>query len=136
MANPENTPNTIPNADEAQAVAAGCALLATVEDADPDAVRERLRALLRTADLPPGALDEAARAFDDHARHIQDDPTAGEADAMGLLRQVKGNVNAAKRTIETCRDAAGENGDLSPAQTAMARKLCESLNLSPTQFGF
>ncbi|MBP2312010.1 TerB family tellurite resistance protein [Azospirillum soli] len=139
MANIDDTPNTAsnigPNEDEAQAVAAGCALLATVEDADPGTVRERLRALLSAANLPPDTLDEAARAFDGHTRHIQDDPTAGEADAMGLLRQVKGDVNAAKRTMETCRDAADGNGGLSPAQAAMARKLCESLNLSPTQFG-
>lgn len=132
MANIDDTPNH----DEAQAVAAGCALLATVEDADPGAVRERLRALLGAANLPPGALDEAARAFDGHARHIRDVPTAGETDAMGVLRRIKGDVNAAKRTMETCRDAAGGDGALSPAQVAMARRLCESLNLSPTQFGF
>ena len=128
--------DSIPNTDEAQAVAAGCALLATVEDADAQAVRNRLRALLRDAELPDGALDETARAFDDHARHIRDDATAGEADAMGILRQVKSDVNAAKRTMDTCRAAAGGDGELSPAQAAMARRLCESLNLSPSQFGF
>lgn len=55
---------------------------------------------------------------------------------MGVLRRIKGDVNAAKRTMKTCRDAAGGDGGLSPAQAAMARRLCESLNLSPTQFGF
>ncbi|WP_448207325.1 TerB family tellurite resistance protein [Azospirillum sp. sgz302134] len=118
-----------PSGEEAQAVAAGCALLATADGADSDGLRDRLRALLRD-DEPSAAV------FDEHARHIRDDTTAGTADAMGVLRRIKGDVNAAKRVIEACVNAAGGGDRLSPAQVAMARSLCESLNLSPTQFGF
>lgn len=125
-----------PDTGEAEAVAAGCALLGTVEGADDTALKERLRALLRAAGSPDDTLAEAARSFDGHARHIRDDATAGEADAMGVLRKVRGDADAAKRTVNTCLAATGGPGALSPAQAAMARRLCESLNLSPTQFGF
>lgn len=61
---------------------------------------------------------------------------AGEAGAMGVLRKVRGDADTARKTINACLDAAGGTGRLSPAQAAMARRLCESLNLSPLQFGF
>ncbi|MBP2294241.1 tellurite resistance TerB family protein [Azospirillum rugosum] len=119
-------PNGDLTGDDAPAVAAGCALLATAGDADASTLRGRLQAM-----LPADAL----RAFDDHARHIQDNATAGEADAMGVARQAKGDVNGAKRVFSACLNAAGGIDALSPAQATKARSLCESLNLSPTQFG-
>ena len=121
---------------DAPAIAAGCALLATAGDADSSALRGRLQERLRAAPLSDGALAEAIRAFDDHVRHIQDDATAGEADAMGVARQCKGDVNGATRVFNACVAAAGGVDALSPAQAAKARSLCESLNLSQTRFGF
>lgn len=121
--------------DDAPAIAAGCALLATAENADASALRGRLQGLLRGAPLPEDASAQALQSFDDHSLHIQENATAGEADAMGVLRQAKGDVNGAKRVFSACLNAAGGVGALSPAQAAKARSLCESLNLSPTQFG-
>ncbi len=130
-----DTTNGALTGEDAPAIAAGCALLATAGDADASALRDRLHALLRAAPLPEDASAAALQSFDGNVRHIQDDATAGEADAMGVARQAKGDVNGAKRVFGACLNAAGGIDALSPAQAAKARSLCESLNLSPTQFG-
>ncbi|WP_207458121.1 TerB family tellurite resistance protein [Azospirillum sp. SYSU D00513] len=117
------------------AVAAGCALLGSVDGADAAGVGGRFRTLLDGADLPDQSLTEAASAFDRHSGRIRDNQDIGEEEAIAALRAVKGDADLARQTAEACLQLAREGDELAPAQSHMARRLCESLNLSPTQFG-
>ena len=117
------------------AVAAGCALLGSVDGADAHGVAERMRSLLDQSDLSDEKLSEAASAFDRHARRIREASDIGEEEAVAALRAVKGDVTLARNTVETCFRVARDGETFAPAQSGMARRLCESLNLSPTQFG-
>ena len=106
------------------ALAAGCALLAAAEDADADGIRARLTAAGGPAD-----------AFDATLERLRGDATVADDEALATVRAVKGDAALAQRLARACCALAAHDGDLSPAQTAAARRLCEALNLSPTQFG-
>lgn len=107
-------------AADSEALAAACALMAAADGADPDAIRAR---------LPDPA------GFDGTLERLRGDAPVAEEEALATVRTVKGDVEAAKAVARGACALASADGELTPAQADTARRLCEALNLSPTQFG-
>jgi tellurite resistance protein len=107
------------------ALAGAAALLAAAAGADPGTVRVRLER----------ASPQAVEAFDQHLEHILENAAKGETAALQVLHPVKGDVEAASRIMDAVLGAGGEVPELAPAQVAAARRICETLNLSPARFG-
>ena len=105
------------------ALTAACALMAAAEGADPPGIRARLDGL------------GDPRAFDDTLERLRGDAAVADEEALAAVRVAKGDVEEAKRVARGCCALATADGDLSPAQADTARRVCEALNLSPTQFG-
>jgi len=97
--------------------------MAAAEGADSAGIRARLAGLGDTA------------AFDATLNRLRGDAAVADDEAMAAVRAVKGDAEAAKRVARGCCALASADGDLSPAQADTARRICEALNLSPTQFG-
>ncbi|HYD70033.1 hypothetical protein [Azospirillum sp.] len=110
-------------AEAMAAVAAGCALLAVAEGADADAIRARL-------DGAPAAT------FDEALQRLRAGGPVAEDEALTTVRAVKGDAAQAQAVARACCRRAANGDELAPAQVAAARRICEALNLSPTQFGF
>jgi len=106
-----------------QALTAACALMAAAEGADADGIRSRLDGL------------GDPKAFDETLERLRGDAAVADEEALAAVRAVKGDVEEAKRVARGCCALASADGDLSPAQADTARRICEALNLSPTQFG-
>ncbi|HYE49344.1 MAG TPA: hypothetical protein VEB20_07135 [Azospirillaceae bacterium] len=104
------------------ALAAAAALLAAADGADPGAVRRRLE-----------RAGGPVAAFDDHLAHLGRKEEAGEEAAFQALHPVKGDAGAAAALMEAVMAAGGDA--LTPAQADAARRVCETLNLSPTRYG-
>ncbi|WP_207479659.1 hypothetical protein [Arenibaculum pallidiluteum] len=106
------------------ALAAGAALLAAADGADAAALRRRL------GSDDPGLLD----AFDRHLGHLRESD-GGDVAVVQALGPAKGDAAAAAGVMEALLRAAGGPGAMAPGQVAAARRVCETLNLSPTRFG-
>ncbi|WP_158045327.1 tellurite resistance TerB family protein [Skermanella pratensis] len=107
------------------ALAAAAALLAIAEGADAGAVRARVAK----------AGSGTAEAFDRHLAHLRENRRKGEMAALQALHPVKGDARAATELMETLLGDCEPEEELAPAQVAAARRVCETLNLSPTRFG-
>ena len=119
---PDRERATLRGADP-QALAAACALMAAAEGADPAGIRARLDGL--------GDPD----LFDSMLERLRGDSAVAGDEALAAVRTVKGDVEEARRVVRGCCALASADGELSPAQADTARRVCEALNLSPTQFG-
>ncbi len=108
---------------DAPALSAACALMAAAEGADTAGIRARLA----------GLGDPAV--FDGTLERLRGDTPVAEEEALSAVRAVKGDAEAAKSVARGCCALASADGDLAPAQIDTARRICEALNLSPTQFG-
>ncbi|QQP91751.1 hypothetical protein IGS68_11335 [Skermanella sp. TT6] len=107
------------------ALAAAAALLGVAEGADAGAVRA----------LVAKAGDGTAETFDRYLAHLREDREKGEMAALQALHPVKGDAQAATELVETLLGGGKPEEKLAPAQIAAARRICETLNLSPTRFG-
>jgi len=106
-------------------LAAASALLGTTEGAKLQALRIPME-----RDGPP-----VVETFDSYVSHLRDDPEKGKIAVLQVLHPVKGDADAASRLMQTLLESAGGVEELAPAQTAAAREICETLNLSPSRFG-
>ncbi|HYC02243.1 MAG TPA: hypothetical protein VED40_03065 [Azospirillaceae bacterium] len=111
--------------DMGEALAAAAALLAVADGGDADAVRGRLRA------KAPGAV----AAFDGHVAHLREGGAGGEESAIQSLHPVKGDAATAAALMESVLETGGGVDALAPGAQAAARRVAETLNLSPTRFG-
>lgn len=107
-----------------QALAAAAALMAAADGADEGGVRARL------GETRPAALG----AFDGFMAHVREGRERGEDAAFQALHPAKGDASTASGLMEATLACGGASG-LVPAQAAMARRICEALNLSPSRFG-
>jgi tellurite resistance protein len=107
------------------ALAGAAALLAAAAGADPEPVRARLE----------GSGPQVVEAFDQYLEHFSGDADTAETAAFQVLHPVKSDVEAASRIMDAVLSAGGGANELAPVQVAAARRICETLNLSPTRFG-
>ncbi len=108
--------------DGMAALAAAAALLAAADGADEGKVRERLRG-------------KAVEGFEEQLGHLREDAERGEIAAFQAIKPMRGDAERAFDLMRAVMDAGGGTRALAPAQAATARRICEALNLSPTQFG-
>jgi tellurite resistance protein len=108
-----------------EALAAAAALMAGADGAEEGSLRARL------GQGRPAAL----AAFDGFLAHVREGRERGEDAAFQALHPVKGDASTASSLMSAALALGGGTAGLVPAQAAMARRICETLNLSPARFG-
>jgi tellurite resistance protein len=106
------------------ALAASAALLAAADGADTQVLQTSLER----------AGQQSAEEFSGFLDHLREDPGKGKMAALQSLHPVKGDARAASQVMELLLQGAGGVKGLAPAQIAVAREICETLNLSPSRF--
>lgn len=118
-----------------KAISAMCALVAFA-DGSVDAVEKQKMVgfIIRSEDLKVFKVSEIITEFNKHIDNLEFDVGVGEAEALKVIKAIKGDADACKSLILVGCAIGRSDDNFDEDEKNVVRKVCKELDLKPSDF--
>ena len=118
------------------AVVAGCALVAAADgNIDSSEKQKMVGFIQRSEALKVFKTSDVIDRFNHFAGGFEFDPMIGKQEAINAMIKIKGNQEEARMCVTVCCAIGAADGNFDKNEQQVVRDICNSLALSPTEFG-
>ncbi len=118
------------------AVVAGCALVAAADgNIDSSEKQKMVGFIQRSEALKVFKTNEVVDRFNNFAGGFEFDHMIGKQEAMNAIAKIKGNQEEARMCVTVCCAIGAADGDFDKNEQQIVKEICNTLNISPTEFG-
>lgn len=123
------------NKDFMEAVAAGCAMIASADGTIDSAEKQKMVGFITLNDsLKVFNLNEVLERFNHYAQLFEFDINVGKAEALKVIGKLKKHPDQAKICITVCCAIGAADGNFDKDEMQLVRELCLHLGLNPGDF--
>lgn len=123
------------NKDFMEAVAAGCALIASADGDISSEEKQKMVGYINLNDsLKVFKLNDVLTRFNHYADMFAFDYNVGKAEAMKSMTKIKSKPDAAKTLIAVCCSIGAADGNFDKDEIALVREICSALGVNPADF--
>jgi len=126
----------IANKDFMEAVAAGCALVASADGNISTEEKQKMIGFMNINDtLKVFKTSDVIDRFNHYASHFDFDYNVGKIEAMKQVEKMKNKTTEAKLLIAVCCSVGASDGDFDKSEVAIVKEMCQRLGLDSKEFG-
>ncbi|MFT5873215.1 MAG: tellurite resistance protein TerB [Clostridium sp.] len=123
------------NKDFMEAVAAGCALIASADGDISAEEKQKMVGYINLNDaLKVFKLSDVLARFNHYADMFAFDYNVGKAEAMKAVTKMKSKPDAAKTLLAVCCAIGAADGNFDKDEIALVREMCSTLGVDPSDF--
>ena len=123
------------NKDFMEAVAAGCALIASADgDISSEEKQKMVGYINLNESLKVFKLNDVLTRFNHYADMFAFDYNVGKAEAMKSITKMKSKSDATKTLIAVCCSIGAADGNFDKDEIALVREMCSALGVNPEDF--
>ncbi|MGK0465758.1 tellurite resistance TerB family protein [Clostridium sp.] len=123
------------NKDFMEAVAAGCALIASADGDISSEEKQKMVGYINLNDsLKVFKLNDVLTRFNHYADMFAFDYNVGKAEAMKSITKMKSKTDAGKTLIAVCCSIGAADGDFDKEEVALVKEMCSNLGVNPADF--
>lgn len=123
------------NKDFMEAIAAGCALIASADGDISSEEKQKMVGYINLNDsLKVFKLNDVLTRFNHYADMFAFDYNVGKAEAMKAITKMKSKPDAAKTLIAVCCSIGAADGTFDKDEIALVREMCSNLGVNPADF--
>jgi tellurite resistance protein TerB len=123
------------NKDFMEAVAAGCALIASADGEISSDEKQKMVGYINLNDsLKVFKLSDILARFNHYADMFEFDYNVGKAEAMKSITKMKSKPDAAKTLIALCCSIGAADGNFDKDETALVKEMCSAIGVNSEEF--
>ncbi|MGH4120152.1 tellurite resistance TerB family protein [Clostridium sp.] len=123
------------NKDFMEAIAAGCALIASADGDISSEEKQKMVGYINLNDsLKVFKLNDVLTRFNHYADMFAFDYNVGKAEAMKSITKMKSKTDAGKTLIAVCCSIGAADGNFDKEEVALVKEMCSNLGVNPADF--
>jgi tellurite resistance protein TerB len=123
------------NKDFMEAIAAGCALIASADGDISSEEKQKMVGYINLNDsLKVFNLNDVLTRFNHYADMFAFDYNVGKAEAMKSITKMKNKTGAGKTLIALCCSIGAADGNFDKEEVALVKEMCTNLGVNPADF--
>lgn len=123
------------NKDFMEAVAAGCAMIASADGNISSDEKQKMVGYINLNDsLKVFNLNDVLTRFNHYADMFGFDYNVGKAEAMKSITKIKNKPDAAKALVAVCCSIGASDGNFDKEEVALVKEICSALGVNPADF--
>jgi len=123
------------NKDFMEAIAAGCALIASADGDISSEEKQKMVGYINLNDsLKVFNLNDVLTRFNHYADMFAFDYNVGKAEAMKSITKMKSKPDAGKTLIAVCCSIGAADGNFDKEEVALVKEMCTNLGVNPADF--
>ena len=123
------------NKDFMEAVAAGCALIASADGNISSDEKQKMVGYINLNDsLKVFKLNDVLARFNHYVDMFGFDYNVGKAEAMKAITKMKSKPDAAKTLIAVCCSIGAADGNFDKDEITLVKEMCSTLGVNPAEF--
>lgn len=124
------------NKDLMDAIVAGCAVVAVADGTIDASEKQKMAGYLgRSEELSVFNMSEVIDRFNHFAGNMDFDVMVGKQEALRVIAKFKSKPEIARIIVGVCCAVGAADGNFDDQEKAVVRDICNSLGLSPGEFG-
>ncbi len=126
----------VANKDFMEAVAAGCALVASADGNISSEEKQKMIGFININDtLKIFKLSDVIDRFNHYASHFDFDYNVGKIEAMKQIDKMKNKPTEARLLIAVCCSVGSSDGNFDKSEVAIVKEMCQRLSVDHKEFG-
>ncbi|HOV25380.1 MAG TPA: tellurite resistance TerB family protein [Pseudobacteroides sp.] len=126
----------VANKDFMEAVAAGCALVASADGNISSEEKQKMIGFININDtLKVFKISDVIERFNHYASHFDFDYTVGKIEAMKQVEKLKKKPAEARLLIAVCCSVGASDGNFDKDEVAIVKEMCQKLGVDSSEFG-
>jgi tellurite resistance protein TerB len=130
-----NEVKKVSNKDFMEAVAAGCALVATADGSVSSEEKQKMVGFINVNEnLKIFKLNDIIERFNSYVSQFEFDHTVGKLQALMAVEKMKKKPHEAKLLIYVCISIGSSDGNFDKDEVSVVKEMCQKLGLDPQEF--
>ncbi len=123
------------NKDFMEAVAAGCAMIASADGSIDSAEKQKMVGFITINEsLKVFKLNDVLERFNYYAQLFEFDFNVGKSEAIKAILKIKKNASASRTCISVCCSIGAADGNFDKDEMQLVKEICTHLGINPSEF--
>ncbi|MDR6553152.1 tellurite resistance TerB family protein [Paenibacillus qinlingensis] len=124
------------NKDFMDAVVAGCALVAAADGSVDSNEKQKMAGYMsRSEELKVFDMSDVINRFNHFVGNLEFDSMIGKQEALKAIAKFRSKPEVGRVIVGVCSAIGAADGDFDDKEKAVVRDICQSLGLTPGEFG-